>query len=165
MTSPRAFLADEMLGKLARWMRFMGFDVAYVKNLGDTGILAAARAESRFLLTRDVELAERGAKNPGSLLVRAHDPREQLREIVAALALPVDREDLLSRCSVCNVVLEPVPRDSVRERVPPRVVEDHEDFFECRSCRRVYWPGTHAARIARDLAEFSGPSGPSRVPD
>lgn len=155
MTGARRFLADEMLGKLARWMRFMGFDVAYVKDLGDSGILAAARAEERFLLTRDVELAMRGAKDPGSLLVRSHDPREQLREIVQALALPVAREDLLSRCGVCNVVLEPAPRETIVDRVPPRVAEEHEDFFECRSCRRVYWPGTHAARIARDLAEFS----------
>ncbi len=147
----RRFLADEMLGKLARWLRFLGHDVAYVKDLGDTAILAAARAESRLVLTRDVELAERARRDPGSLLVAATDPREQLRDVIAALRLPVARGEYLTRCGVCNAVLEPATADEVRDRVPPRIADEQDEFWSCPGCGKVYWPGTHVRRIEETL--------------
>lgn len=146
-----------MLGKLARWLRFLGHDVAYVKDLGDSGILAAARAEGRFLLTRDVELAERAARDPGSLLLRAMDPRAQLQEVVQALGLAADREQFLSRCSVCNTILEPASEEDLA-RVPEGVLRGRtlDAFWACRGCARVYWEGTHARRIADALERVGG---------
>lgn len=144
-----------MLGKLARWMRFLGLDVAYVKDLGDDGILAAARAERRFLLTRDVELAERAKRDPGSLLITTTDPDEQLRHVLDALGLKPDRSEFLTRCSACNALLQPRSVDDVRERVPDSVAATRDEFWACPACARVYWPGTHASRISEALDSLS----------
>lgn len=143
-----------MLGKLARWMRFLGHDVAYVKDLGDTAILAAARAEGRLVVTRDVELAERARRDPGSYLVRSTDPQEQLKEVAAALSLPVERGEFLTRCGACNAVLEPATPDEVRGRVPARVADEQDEFWSCPGCGKAYWPGSHVRRITRALDEL-----------
>ncbi len=145
-------LCDHMLGTLAKWLRFMGYDTEYPGPLDDTALIAAARAEGRVLLTRDKELATRC---PGSVRVRSDVLEEQVREVAHALGLKL--VDPLSRCSVCNGVLEPVPLGAVRDLVPEGVRSRHEEFWRCPRCRKVYWQGSHWDKMVEQLNHFDLP--------
>jgi hypothetical protein len=139
------FLCDAMLGSLARWLRFFGFDTAYFPpGLPDARLAETARAEGRWLLTRDRELAAIG---PRTVLVRAETLDDQLVEVLSRLALrPADNLES-SRCSECNGALLPVEKEEVSVTTPPYVFATAPRFRRCAGCGRVYWPGSHSARI------------------
>lgn len=145
-------LCDHMLGTLAKWLRFMGHDTAYPGPIDDTALLALARDEDRVLLTRDKELASR---SPRALRIRSDDLEEQIREAVSALDLKL--VDPLSRCSLCNAVLVPVPLEAVRDIVPEGVRSKHHDFWQCPACHRVYWQGSHWDKMVERLNHFDLP--------
>ncbi len=144
----RAFVADVMLGRLARWMRAAGWDTAYDPSWSDNQLVRLARAEGRVLLTRDVELARR----PGmvTLLVASDRLEEQLRQVMEAFGLRLQWD--ATRCMICNVPLEAVARDQLKDRVPPYIYATHSSFKRCPACGRIYWQGTHWRRIVRLLA-------------
>lgn len=146
------FVCDAMLGTLARWLRFAGFDVVYSPKLDDDSLSALARAEGRWLLTQDRGLAAKAG--PRVLLV----PRGGLPEQVAALRqrLPLQADPALffSRCSRCNGKLVSASREQVKALVPPFVAVHGERFVRCLSCGRVYWRGTHTPRIAATLRKL-----------
>jgi len=146
------FLCDHMLGSLARWLRFMGYDTAYPKPISDRELAALARTEERILVTRDKELA---ARVSGAIQIRSDVLEEQIREVAAVLPLrPVDP---LSRCSLCNTVLEPATIDDVMERVPEGVRSRHLNFWRCRTCGRIYWQGTHWDKMIERLNNLNLP--------
>lgn len=145
-------LCDHMLGTLAKWLRFMGYDTAYPGPLDDTQLLALAQKEDRVLLTRDKELASR---SPEALRVRSDALEEQIREVASALGLRL--VDPLSRCSVCNAILVPVPLEAVEGLVPEGVRTRHQAFWRCPSCRRVYWQGSHWDKMVEQLNRFDLP--------
>lgn len=145
-------LCDEMLGKLARWLRLLGLDTAYLQGVDDAELLRAAEAEGRVLVTRDAALAT--AAGARGVLVRALEPEAQLREVVQALGLRPDPALVMSRCSVCNAPLVEASAAQA-SRAPPSVAATHTRYWSCPSCERLYWRGTHAERIeamARALA-------------
>ena len=150
----RRFLCDAMLGSLARWLRFFGYDTAYLgPDVDDPEVAEQARTEERWLLTRDHELAAAG---PRSMLVRAGDVESQLVEVFTRLDLRPEAELGAARCGECNGVLEPVDRSDVADRVPPYVLATAARFTRCTGCGRIYWPGTHTARILRTMAGIVG---------
>lgn len=140
------FLCDHMLGSLARWLRFMGYDTAYPSPGPDRELVARVRAEGRILLTRDKELA---ARVSGAVQVRSGDLEQQIREVASVLQLRL--EDPLSRCSLCNEVLIPVSLDEVRGLVPEGVRSRHQEFWRCPSCNRIYWQGSHWDKMVERL--------------
>lgn len=143
------FLCDAMLGSLARWLRFFGYDTAFLgPEMDDEEVAARAREEDRWLLTRDRELA---AVGPRTLLVRCADVESQLVEVFIRLGLRPAPDLGASRCGECNGRLEPVGRDQVSRAVPPYVLATAGRFRRCSGCGRVYWPGTHADRIVRTM--------------
>jgi uncharacterized protein with PIN domain len=144
------FVADVMLGRLARWLRALGFDTLYFHDAPDRRLLAVALAEGRRLLTRDAALARR-AREAG-FLVRAEGLDGQIREVTEALRLAPDRA--LSRCLECNGRLVPAEPEAVRHRVPPYTFATQREFRACLGCDRVYWAGTHVAGIARRLQPY-----------
>jgi hypothetical protein len=131
------FVADHMLGSLARWLRIMGYDTVYDKSLDDPGIANLARAESRFILTRDRELA----KEPGALMIEADDLDLQLKAIAEKYGLKF--HDDLIRCSACNGELADLDKAQAKESVPEGALENNEKFWKCSKCGKVYWKGTH----------------------
>jgi uncharacterized protein with PIN domain len=147
---PLRLLADGMLGKLAKWLRLLGYDTAYDNAAADPDLARRARVEGRVLLTRDRELAAR--RGLRTLLIQSEVLEEQVREVQDALGLPPD--PALSRCAVCNTVLEPVSPEDVVERVPPYVLRTQREFRRCPSCGRVYWPGTHVDEMQEQLEQF-----------
>ena len=142
-------LCDHMLGTLAKWLRFMGYDTAYPGPLDDNALIVAAREDGRILLTRDKELA---ARCPGAVRVQSDILEEQIREVASVLDLRL--LDPLSRCSVCNGVLAPVSREAVEGIVPAAVRLRHQEFWQCPSCRRVYWQGSHWDKMVAQLNRF-----------
>jgi len=134
--APR-FIADHMLGSLARWLRIMGYDTVYDKSLDDPGISNLARAESRFILTRDRELA----KEPGALMIEADDLDLQLKAIAEKYGLKF--HDDLIRCSACNGELGDLDKAQAKGSVPEGAFENNEKFWKCSKCGKVYWKGTH----------------------
>jgi uncharacterized protein with PIN domain len=141
------FIADAMLGRLARWLRLLGFDCAFEPEIEDETLVRRAVSEGRIVLTRDRALAE-DWRISGIHRIEAEKLREQLAEVLRGFALAPEVR-LLSRCSRCNVPLAPAAHEEVAARVPPRVLEHHDTFSACPRCGRVYWQGTHSARITR----------------
>jgi uncharacterized protein len=145
-------LCDHMLGSLARWLRFMGYDTAYPEPSPDRALIERVRSEDRILLTRDKELA---ARVSGAVQIRSDNLEEQIREAAAALALRV--VDPLSRCSLCNEILVPTVPDEVRDLVPEGVRSRHDTFWRCPSCGRVYWQGSHWEKMVARLHNLDLP--------
>ncbi len=139
-------LCDHMLGTLAKWLRFMGYDTAYPGPLDDTELLALAEREDRVLLTRDKELAGR---SPRALRVRSDDLDEQVREV--SLLLDLKLIDPLSRCSLCNTPLVAAGPEEVGDLVPQGVRNRHTSFWQCPTCRKVYWQGSHWVKMVERL--------------
>ncbi len=151
--TPR-FVVDTMLGRLARWLRAMGYDTLYPGQAEDRRLLQLSRAEERILLTRDRVLARLG--EPRSCLIRAELVDEQLLEAVEQLALRRDDGLWLSRCLECNALLEPVRREDLRALLPEHVFAVHTDFVRCPGCSRIYWAGSHVDRMIERLTRLLG---------
>ena len=131
----------------------MGYDTAYPEPGPDRALIDRARAEDRILLTRDKELASR---LPGTVQVRSDDLEEQIREVAAVLRLQL--VDPLSRCSLCNEILAPLPPEVVGGLVPEGVRSRHREFWRCPACRRVYWQGSHWNKMIERLNQLDLPS-------
>jgi len=144
------FAADRMLGRLARWLRIIGQDVAYGAHLSGATLVQTARHEGRVILTRDTRLVRRRGLPP-HLFVTSDHFREQLRQVVSAfdLASPIG---VLTRCLDCNEELLETDRGCVRDRVPPYVWATQERFMTCRRCHRIFWGATHLERMREELA-------------
>ncbi len=132
------FLCDHMLGTLAKWLRFLGNDVAYPGPLDDNELIAVSGREDRTLLTRDRELSGRTA---GSVFVASDDLDAQLLQVLRHFKLQADLS--MTRCSVCNAPLRGVEKAEIRGKVPDGVYERQEEFWRCASCGRIYWQGSH----------------------
>jgi uncharacterized protein with PIN domain len=137
------FVADGMLGKLAKWLRILGFDVAYDPRAEDGELLRIARSEARVLLTRDTGLAGR-ARTVRSLLIASERWEDQVRQVLDVFAIRGEAAPL-SRCVACNLVLKPTAKERARNLVVPFVWERGIEFSICPGCGRVYWRGSHAA--------------------
>ena len=150
-------LCDRMLGRLARWLRLMGVDSIYPREVDDGVLVRMAREQGRVLLTRDRGLAERLGAN--GLYIPEHGIDGQMAAFVRAFGMPYR---WFSRCTVCNGLLSEDEPAGMTTRVPEAVLYRHATFWVCRSCGRVYWPGTHFISIRRRLLALSGGVGPER---
>ena len=147
------FVLDVHLGRLAKYLRILGFDTQYEVRAHDDE-LAAEAAAGRFLLTRDRSLLMRRQVRRGAL-VRGDDPREQLVWLARKLALwPV--AEPLRRCLRCNALLEPVAKEAVWERVPPKTRLWCAEFVLCPGCGQLYWPGSHFDRMQAWIRSVRG---------
>jgi uncharacterized protein with PIN domain len=141
------FFADAMLGRLARWLRILGFDCAYESAIADEELVRRAASEERVILSRDRALPEEW-RISGIRLLDSEELAEQIREVVRAFDLG-GAVRLFSRCNECNEPLRAAPKAAVAGRVPARILATQETFRECPACRRVYWEGSHAERMRR----------------
>jgi uncharacterized protein with PIN domain len=157
------FIADVMLGRLARWLRVLGFDTCYETGIEDADLVRCSIDEQRVLLTRDRALPREWWID-SCLLVESEHPMEQVRQVVRHFDLPW-RDRLFTRCTICNELLTGIDREAVIGRVPEVVCERAEAFVICPGCERIYWSGSHVERMRRRLeATFAvlpgDPSGP-----
>ncbi len=141
-----------MLGKLARWLRLLGYDTAYERNIEDADIVSRVLREDRWLLTRDRYLVERKILQGRYTLIRSDHVNDQLRQLQheQLVKLIVDNETLC-RCPECNRLLEMITPQEAGTRVPHFVARYYTQFALCPHCSRVYWPGTHWAHLQQQL--------------
>jgi uncharacterized protein with PIN domain len=142
------FLADEMLGRLAKWLMILGYNTEYVSNISDSELLKIAELENRIILTRDTLLIRRKLCR-NFIFIRSDHWREQLRQVYLEAGLNCD--SMLTMCAVCNRSLHAVEKNSIKSLVPAYVYEAQEKFSKCESCLRIYWPATHISRIRNEL--------------
>lgn len=141
-------LVDAMLGRLARWLRLMGYDAAYWRDGSDEALIAAAKAADRLIVTRDHALARRHGVR--AVLISSEALDEQLAETQAALG---GDPRPFTRCSECNGALVDLPHAAARDLVPPYVWQTQTQFSRCATCGRVYWRGTHWPALQRRLMQ------------
>ncbi|MDA8105482.1 MAG: Mut7-C RNAse domain-containing protein [Nitrospiraceae bacterium] len=143
------FIADAMLGRLARWLRVLGFDVLYYSDIGDGQLVKTAREEERTILTRDTHFLER---RQGADVMFIHDD-----DVFAQLVQIRDKLDFrdiapLGRCMICNGMLERVAqKEDVRDSVPEFIYLSVHDFVKCGGCGKIYWCGSHQQGIRKKI--------------
>ncbi len=145
-------MADSMLGRLARWLRILGYDVVYETSISDDDLIARALRENRIILTMDRELADRkSAKN--ALLLKSDDYKEQLKHVITYYKIDCESH-IFSRCLICNERMDSIEKEKIKDKVPPYVYASHDEFDICPQCRRIYWSGTHRDNILETLDEI-----------
>jgi len=137
------FLCDQMFGTLAKWLRILGFDTFYSnEGLSDTEILDIAKKENRVLITRDKHLSYNARReNVKNIFVNEKNLDIQLKTVLKDIK--IDEKQILSRCLVCNSLVESIEKEKIKEKVPEKIFENHDDFYYCRKCDKVYWIGSH----------------------
>ena len=137
-----------MLGRLAKWLRILGYDTAYAREAEDDAILELAENQGRLILTRDTLLVRR-KRCRNYIFIRSDLWREQLQQVYVEAHL--NTEAAFTLCPVCNCALKPVGRESVKAAVPPYVFQTRHTFSHCERCGRIYWAATHVHRILDEL--------------
>ncbi len=151
------FIADNNVGKLAKWLRVVGYDTLLFKEKDDVKMIEIALSEGRVILTKDAQIIKRRLVTDGKLkaiLIRHDDPKAQLRETVKTLNLNYHFRPF-SLCLECNQMLIPRSKEEVQDLVPTHVFKTQEQYMECPSCHRIYWQGTHWQAMARELRELA----------
>lgn len=149
------FFADAMLGKLARWLRMLGYDTAYDKVIADESLISRVLTEQRWLLTRDRYLVQRKVLRDRHTLILSDHLQAQLQQLRSELHLDLDLSDnTASRCAACNNILIPIPHEKATSTVPTYVASLHPRFVQCPNCERIYWPGTHWTQMLVRLQEL-----------
>ena len=150
------FLCDCNLGKLAKWLRILGYDTLWERGAADQVFLRKAGRERRIALTRKKNL-EGGSGR--LIVVRDVRVEEQISEILEALTLNPDPQNRMTLCLRCNAILEAAKKEEVEGAVPAYVYQNSTDFRKCPICRRIYWPGTHVKNV-KELLRTRIPSRP-----
>ena len=158
------FLCDDNLGKLARYLRLLGYDTFYEKTISDPALLAVMLKQNRMVLTRDSRLAQR-IEPHRCFLLRTDLPEEQLQSVIEHFRLPVtgntgatggdetnEAPRIFSRCLICNEPCIEVDKASIADKVFPYLIKTHEHFRQCPVCGRIYWRGSHYHDMRNKLA-------------
>ena len=146
------FIADAMLGRLAKWLRLLGFDVLYYPDIEDREVIKISREQDRTILTRDTRMLQcRGVRD--AVFIRSDHISEQLLDMKDMLALhDSGREE---RCVACNGNLNVVSdRGEVQDLVPDYVYHTFGSFMRCNGCGKVYWEGSHYKKIRERTSEI-----------
>lgn len=140
------FLADENVGKLGRWLRILGYDVAYQSPALDAQLALNALRENRIILTRDREFVQRRMVER-HLLLTSQDPVEQLKQVIRTFQLELDRNSFFTRCLDCNTPIQSVPKAEVQSVVPEYVYRTQDQFHRCPTCNKFFWAGSHTTNF------------------
>ncbi len=153
--SPIRFACDAMLGSLARWLRFAGYDSFWQEGIDDWDLIRLARREDRILLSCDTGIFRIGIIRDGDVpalqLPNQLSTEEQLQKVVDHFSLPI----LTPRCSTCSGTLQAVSKEDIRDIVPPRSFNWVDQFWQCCNCGKAFWKGTHWERIEKVLTSLA----------
>jgi len=144
LREPR-FFADAQLGRLARYLRLLGFDTRYENNIGDAELVERAATEGRIILSRDRDLLMRRDVTHGCH-IRQDAPLRQLAQVVERCDL-AGRAQPFTRCMECNAPLQVVDKAKIVDRLEPETRTFYDAFWRCSGCGRIYWQGTHYRRL------------------
>jgi uncharacterized protein with PIN domain len=147
------FIADRMLGKLAKGLRMLGYDTVYYRGENAYPLIKLAREEDRVILTRNTKLIP---KRPEDRIIRIGEdkPLLQLRELIQKEVISLNEENLLSRCLLCNIPIEEIRRGEAEGKVPDFIFYQQKEFFRCPQCLRIYWQGSHQENMQKKVEEL-----------
>ena len=146
-------LLTRELGRLAKWLRILGFDTEYFKEANISSLIIQALRENRVIITRNHRLPRSAGLRV--VLIKEEKLKEQLREALKALEISLDSVLMFSRCIICNEELVEIAKDQIKDRVPEYVFNTQEDFISCPKCERIYWQGTHWGNVETILKEIA----------
>lgn len=148
------FMMDHMVIKLGKYLRILGYDAAWEKQVRTHALIARANAEGRVFVTRNRRLPSQYPRVERLVLLNETDPVQQLKRLMAELNLK-EPPGLFSRCIRCNVRLEPITDPAtIRESVHKNVFARYQQFFTCPNCQTVFWHGSHVRNTCRKLFNF-----------
>ena len=151
------FMVDNNVGKLARWLRMMGYDAVFFKGDDDADMIGTALDEGRVILTRDTRIVKRRVVTGGELrviLITSDEPELQICQVISELNLDSHFRPF-TICLECNQPLEERSQAQVKELVPPYVFKTQHQYVECPVCHRIYWRGTHWQAMTKKLKKFT----------
>jgi uncharacterized protein with PIN domain len=149
------FVVDMTVGKLAKWLRALGFDTAVYPGRDLHRLVQLSRRENRVIVTRNRQL-EAKLFLGNILILKENEADRQIAAVIRAMKIHVLSQRFLSRCLGCNELLETVPRESVEGKVPEFVFHAHEVFHRCPACEKIYWEGTHPTNMKRRIEKILG---------
>ena len=155
------FVVDNNVGKLARWLRLIGYDTLLFQKKNDSQMIKTALNEDRVVLTKDSQFIRRRLVTSGRLKaihIKQDDPKIQVQEVVQALNLNYHFKPF-SLCLECNQELIAREKEEVEKRVPTHVFETQTQYTECLTCHRIYWRGTHWQAMVKKLQELQKRAG------
>jgi uncharacterized protein with PIN domain len=158
MSDTPKFVVDHNVGKLARWLRLMGYDARFFRGGSDAELVALALKEGRIIVTRDTRIMQRRLVAKGrlkALLIESDQPERQIRQLIDSLHLDY-RFNPFSLCLECNQPLVERKKAELKELVPPYVFKTQEQFRQCPKCQRIYWRGTHWWAMTKRLEGLGG---------
>ncbi|MFO8234162.1 MAG: Mut7-C RNAse domain-containing protein [Bacteroidales bacterium] len=135
------FILDVHLGKLARYLRLLGFDSLYSNDLGDDTIINISEKEHRIILTRDKGILKNNKVTHGYYL-RSDNPTDQLQEVIKRFYLDKNLK-IFSRCMECNGDIVAISKEDIQPELLPGTIQYYNEFFQCKTCRKIYWKGSH----------------------
>jgi hypothetical protein len=140
------------LGRLAKWLRILGYDCKFFSEDKLSTLVITALREERVILTRNSRLS----RFPGPKMIKINSDfvDKQLKQVLCQLRLRPKARDMFSRCVICNVELQKINRSRVKAKVPAYVYETQEEFMRCPQCKKVYWQGTHWGNVRRYLQKI-----------
>ena len=147
------FIVDINVGKVARWLRLMGYDTVLFNHGHDDRMIRLALDDGRIIVTRDTQIMKRRVVTTGRLravLVSSDRTEQQVRQVVDELNLDINYSPF-SLCLECNQPLEKRSKAEVAGLVPPYVYKTQDAYVQCPECFRVYWKGTHWQAMAEKL--------------
>jgi len=149
------FLADRMLGKLVKELRMLGYDTIYYRGENAYPLIKLAREEGRVILTRNTKLLP---KRPEDRIIRVieNKPSLQLRELIQKKVILLSEKILFSRCLLCNILLDEIPREEAEGKVPDFIFCQQREFSRCPQCLRIYWKGSHQDHMQKKVNELFG---------
>lgn len=146
------FVVDGMLGKLARWLRMLGYDTKYFNDVDDDEILKVASEEKRILLTRDYQFFRKASiHGVRAIFIDGETPAEKLAELTRELNVRLEVNIDESRCPKCNARIKPIDKERVKDKVPKSTYRIYNEFWVCTGCGQVYWKGSHWKKINSTL--------------
>ncbi|MDH5815933.1 MAG: Mut7-C RNAse domain-containing protein [Candidatus Nezhaarchaeota archaeon] len=148
-------LLDGMCGKLARWLRFLGLDVEYLKEADDETLILRAEETGRVIVTRDQDLHLRAVKKGvKSILLTSTDHVDNMSKLLRELNVKIELPPKETRCPLCNSKLREVDPEPVMHLLPSRdIAQRYKKFWLCESCKKVYWIGSHWRNIKKVLSQ------------
>ena len=148
------FLADGMLGKLARWLRMLGQDVTYSVRFSDNELLDLTKVEERVLLTKDFELYKRAiSRGLDSFYVEGKTESNRLAEVSKRYGLTLSVDMAKSHCPICNAKLQAASKEQLKEELKENTYNYYDRFWKCSDCGQVYWEGAHWKQITNTLTQ------------
>jgi uncharacterized protein with PIN domain len=140
------------LGRLAKWLRILGFDAEYFNEDKPASLIIQALRDERTILTRNHRLPQvRGVK---IVFIQNEKIKEQVGETLKKLNLKPDSAAMFTRCIICNAELVVITKEKIKDKVPEYVFKTQEHFLTCPKCSRIYWQGTHWGNVAKTLEDI-----------